>query len=317
ASYEKLVEALKSLGYDNYDSFMKESLSKEVLSKKDILTVEKVEKIKEKSGFYSIMDRIFTYARELNRLYDEIYKKIDVFDEFASLLKKKSDTIFGLTGHIRLISLNSSVESFKLGSEGAAFSVMSAEMRKNSELGNKIIGQMKEKIQEIMSDIEKMIVLINISKLQVIMLTRFLREILDNLEEENSDSSEKQLESDIRDILNLLVYNAEDIMLISKNVHRRLREIDESMKRVKILIKRLEFLYLNGMVEAAHNTRSNFAIIFSEVNRLVESTREVLTSIFAPLYEVLHKNKVMAEEFERVNRLIEEIYSQLDSIVHT
>ncbi|WP_456391932.1 methyl-accepting chemotaxis protein [Persephonella sp.] len=317
ASYEKLVEALKSLGYDNYDSFMKEILSKEVLSKKDILTVEKVEKIKEKSGFYSIMDRIFTYARELNRLYDEIYKKIDVFDEFASLLKKRSDTIFGLTGHIRLISLNSSVESFKLGSEGAAFSVMSAEMRKNSELGNKIIGQMKEKIQEIMSDIEKMIVLINISKLQVIMLTRFLREILDNLEEENSDSSEKQLESDIRDILNLLVYNAEDIMLISKNVHRRLREIDESMKRVKILIKRLEFLYLNGMVEAAHNTRSNFAIIFSEVNRLVESTREVLTSIFAPLYEVLHKNKVMAEEFERVNRLIEEIYSQLDSIVHT
>ncbi|WP_457643425.1 PAS domain-containing protein [Persephonella sp.] len=317
ASYKKLMEALHSLGFESYDSFMKEILSKEVLSKKDILTVEKIEVSDSEGSFFSVVNNIFSYARELNRLYDDIYGKIDTFEEFASLLKDKSEIIFGLTGHIRLISLNSSVESFKLGSEGAAFSVLSAEMRKNSELGNKIIGQMKDKIQKIMNDIDRMVVLINISKLQVIMLTKFLREILENIINKKEDTSEKQLDSDIRDLLHLLVSNAEEIRFISKDVDKQIRDIEEGLKRVKILIKRLEFLYLNGMVEAAHDTRSNFAIIFSEVNRLVESTREVLISIFMPLSGVLHKNRLMALEFEEAGQLIEEIYSQLDSIVHT
>ncbi|WP_457626832.1 methyl-accepting chemotaxis protein [Persephonella sp.] len=315
ASYQKLVETLKSLGYESYDEFMKDVLSKELESKKDILKVEELKGIHMDNEFFRIIKRTFDIARKLDELYDSIYEKISIFENFTNVLQEKSDRIFRLTDYIRLISLNSSVESFKLGSKGASFSVLSAEMRKNSEMGNKIIDEMKKQTELIMKDMDRIVILINISKLQIIMITKFLKETLESLQSGNSSEEErKEVESNLRDLLHLLLTDAREIAEYSSDMQTQLKKIDEHMKKLKILVKRLEFLYLNGMVESAHHTETSFSIIFTEVNKLVDSTREVMGSLHTPLFEVIQKNKELGLEFKEVDVLINKMYEELNSL---
>ncbi|WP_293446527.1 PAS domain-containing methyl-accepting chemotaxis protein [Persephonella sp.] len=314
ASYKLLMESLKKLGFESYDEFMKVILSKELESKKDILKVEDTHISETGKEFYQIIRTVFGEAKKLDQVYNSIYKKINAFEEFARILHEKSDRIFSLTDYIRLISLNSSVESFKLGSKGASFSVLSAEMRKNSEMGNKIIEEMRRLTEMIMENMDKIVILINISKLQIVMITKFLREVLKNVENHSSHEEMEEIEENIRDLLHLLITDAREIMENSEKMQKHLRDIDEHMKKLKILIKRLEFLYLNGMVESAHHTETSFSIIFTEVNKLVESTREVLDSLHVPLFEVIEKNKEMGREFKDVDTLVNKMYKELESI---
>ncbi len=315
ASYEKLMEELKKYGYKDYDHFMTDVLSKELESKKDVLKVDDIEDIQDSTAFGKLVRNIFELAKRLYNTYDSVYGKINTFNNFSYILEEKSENIFRLTDHIRLISLNSSVESFKLGSKGASFSVLSAEMRKNSEMGNKIISEMKNLTSQIMDKIEDMVVLINISRLQVITITKFVGEILEDLKKGVFDEKEEQeFKTNVEDLLQLLKNDSQEIVHNSTDIMELLKKIDEYMKRLKILIKRLEFLYLNGMVESAHHTETSFSIIFTEVNKLVESTREVLSSLHTPLFDVIQKNRELKNEFKDIDEIVQKMYYHLSQI---
>ncbi|ACO03088.1 MAG TPA: PAS domain S-box protein [Persephonella sp.] len=314
ASLKKLEEIVRSLGYKSYDSFMTDILSKEIEDKKDVLKVEDIppDMIFENS-FTENVATIFRYAKKIDELYDSIYRKITHFENLGKLLDEKSDRIFSLTDDIRLISLNSSVESFKLGSQGASFSVLSAEMRKNSEVGNKIIDEMRKITEIIMEDIDRIILLINISKLEVIAITKFLHSILEE-DETREDNDIEELEQNIIDLVRSLKISSEKTYSYSEKMGHHLLNISEYLKKLKILIKRLEFLYLNGMVESAHQTETSFSIIFTEVNKLVESTKDILNDISVPLSEVKDENRNLKYELEEVEYNINKITDTISNI---
>ncbi|WP_457641746.1 PAS domain-containing protein [Persephonella sp.] len=314
ASYKRLIEILSELGYKDYDSFMKDILTKEIETKKEVLKVEDIPAdMSFEDAFSERVSIIFKYARNIDELYKSIYQKITHFEKLGKLLNEKSDRIFSLTDDIRLISLNSSVESFKLGSQGASFSVLSAEMRKNSEVGNKIIEEMKKNTRVIMEDINRIVLLINISKLEVVALTKFLQSILWTKENRTEDEN-RELEQNMEDLVYLLKSFSYDTYSYSEKMGSHLSDISEYLKKLKILIKRLEFLYLNGMVESAHQTETSFSIIFTEVNKLVESTKDILNGISVPLFEVIDENRNLKYELEDVNYNIEKIVDLIESL---
>ncbi len=301
ASIDRLLEILKENGFKDYDSFMTYALNKEIEDKKEILKVEEISAdMRFEDAFTENVAVIFKFAKKIDELYESIYKKIIHFENLGSMLDEKSDRIFSLTDDIRLISLNSSVESFKLGSQGASFSVLSAEMRKNSEVGNRIIDEMKRSTETIMEDINQIILLINISKLEVIAITKFLFSILKN-RESRSEKELRDIEQNIIDLIESLKSSENKTYYYSEKMRDHLINISEYLKKLKILIKRLEFLYLNGMVESAHQTETSFSIIFTEVNKLVESTKQILNDISIPLGEVIDENRKLKFELEDVD----------------
>ncbi len=301
ASIDRLLEILKENGFKDYDSFMTYALNKEIEDKKEILKVEEISAdMRFEDAFTENVAVIFKFAKKIDELYESIYKKIIHFENLGSMLDEKSDRIFSLTDDIRLISLNSSVESFKLGSQGASFSVLSAEMRKNSEVGNRIIDEMKRSTETIMEDINQIILLINISKLEVIAITKFLFSILKN-KESRSEKELRDIEQNIIDLIESLKSSENKTYYYSEKMRDHLINISEYLKKLKILIKRLEFLYLNGMVESAHQTETSFSIIFTEVNKLVESTKQILNDISIPLGEVIDENRKLKFELEDVD----------------
>jgi len=186
-------------------------------------------------------------------------------------------------------------------------------MRKNSEVGNKIIDEMRKITEIIMEDIDRIILLINISKLEVIAITKFLHSILEE-DETREDNDIEELEQNIIDLVRSLKISSEKTYSYSEKMGHHLLNISEYLKKLKILIKRLEFLYLNGMVESAHQTETSFSIIFTEVNKLVESTKDILNDISVPLSEVKDENRNLKYELEEVEYNINKITDTISNI---
>ena len=304
-----LSEEVEKLGFESYDDFMFAVLREEILSKSDVLKVKSID-IYPSDDFTRAIYAIFKFSKDIDNIYDEIYSKIGKLETFGKILKEKSEYIFNLTDNIRLISLNSSVESFKLGSDGASFSVLSAEMRKNSEVGNKIIEEMKNTTDEISQVLRNIVDSISVSKLEIIAITQFLNEIINYGKDEHSGQS-------LCDLMYLLDVNSQEDMKLSHKLSKLLNDINENIKNLKILIKRLEFLYLNGMVESAHQTETSFSIIFTEVNKLVESTRSIVNEINNPLLEVIDENKKIFANIQKVSNDLEKIKKHLAAINST
>lgn len=93
--------------------------------------------------------------------------------------------------------------------------LFSAEMRKNSEVGNKIIDEMRKITEIIMEDIDRIILLINISKLEVIAITKFLHSILEE-DETREDNDIEELEQNIIDLVRSLKISSEKHILTLK-----------------------------------------------------------------------------------------------------
>ncbi len=301
-----LQEEIKKLGFESYEDFMYAALRSEILSKWDVLKVGTID-VYPSDEFTKAIYNIYRYSKDIDSIYDDIYSKINKLENFGNVLQDKSNYIFNLTDNIRLISLNSSVESFKLGSEGASFSVLSAEMRKNSEIGNKIIEEMKNTTKEISNDLKNMINSLSISKLEILTITQFLNEILQYGNDEFSGQS-------LCDLMYLLDQTSHEDLDLSQKLNKLFSNILEEIKKLKILIKRLEFLYLNGMVESAHQTETSFSIIFTEVNKLVDSTRQVVSEINTPLIEVIDENKKILNNVKRVENNLEKVKKELAHI---
>ncbi len=280
---ELLFNRLYQLGFKSYDDFMFKALRKEIISKKNILS-KKEGKFFLKTDFERKIYRMIKSANQISYMYDSILLKTDKLENLGKILNEKSEFIFEITDRIRLISLNSSVESFKLGSKGASFSVLSAEMRKNSELGNRIIKNMKKDIESLIENLYSLTTSISISKLAILTVIQFLQEVVLY----GADKSTKQ---NIEDLLHLLNSGIRKDFVLFISLKEALENISKDVRELKILLKRLEFLYLNGMIESAYQTENSFSIIFSEVNNLVETVRNVILDINEPLLEVIDENR--------------------------
>ena len=307
AAESYLIYSLNKLGFESYDDFMYYALKEEVLSKKDVFKSEKIYLLP-KTHFEKKIYSLLKSARVINNIYDGIFFRINKFEDFGSILQEKSEVIFNLTDKIRLISLNSSVESFKLGSKGASFSVLASEMRRNSEFGSKVIEDMRHTIGEISNILDELIHSITISKLEILTVNQFLEETI-------SKGKDTYTLQNMKNLLFLLNNAVEKDVELALKMRELLLKISEDIKKLKSLIKSLEFLYINGMIESSYQKETGFSIIFTEVNKLVDTAKNVVFSVYEPLMEVIEENKKsiagirkISVHIQNMNRTFGEIY---------
>jgi len=71
---------------------------------------------------------------------------------------------------------------------------------------------------------------------------------------------------------------------LSQNVYSaksKLRNIFYSIKDLNVLINRLDFIHINGLIESAHsgNDGGSFTIIFSQMLKLVEAAKHQIIDL--------------------------------------
>lgn len=159
AALEYLLNKIKKLGFENYEEFSKKAFLEEMSSREKLLikNIEVSNKLIvafESQNDY-LSDRLSslqsTFLR-LNRYYTNIYNKVNIFLDMNQELSEKSRFVFQLAEEIRLLSLNASIESYKIKKEGVSFSTLSQEMRKNAEYSERQIIRLTELINETNKD---------------------------------------------------------------------------------------------------------------------------------------------------------------------
>ncbi|WP_281951190.1 methyl-accepting chemotaxis protein [Nitrosophilus kaiyonis] len=290
AALNYMLEKIKELGFENYEEFSKKAFLEEMKSReeklknKDMLLCGMASNVlsKENEELADTLCILQTNFLRLNRYFNEIYSKVNIFLEMNKNLNEKSKFIFQLAEEIRLLSLNASIESYKIKKEGVSFSTLSQEMRKNAEYSEREILNLTKLINQTNKDIEDTSFNILSCKLQIDMVVYFLKEMLEKLVNEKiSIQEEKEIINNIKDLFELLNSYAKKL---SNNIYdskSRLRNIFYNIKDLNVLINRLDFIHINGLIESAHagNEGGSFTIIFSQMLKLVEAAKNQIVDL--------------------------------------
>jgi aerotaxis receptor len=200
-----------------------------------------------------------------------------------------------------------------LGSEGAVFSVISYEMRKNSEEENKIIGQMEGHINKLSKDIKEIMFNVLLSKLQIIMFADFLNSKIEHI----NGCIQDEIKKDIKNFFYLISLSHQNFTELSDVFTHSLSLINllkKMLGKLRTLIEELEAIYFRGLIEAGYYSGTNFQNIFTHVKSLVSRTKYDIMSIEEPLSELVEKEHTLEDTVEEIIRNLNNIRSDLESI---
>ncbi len=318
AALEYMQQKLQSMGFANYEEFSKKAFFEEIQSREKLLRAENLKNCqvdlskvhKDNTDFIDTLCSLQTLFFRVNRYFNEIFGKVNLFLNLNEELNQKSKFIYGLAEDIRLLSLNASIESYKVKKEGVSFSTLSHEMRKNAELSERKIVQMSRLIDDTKKDIEDIGFDILTAKLIIEMIVFFVKEMINNLSQATI-SSQKQHEviNNISELFNLLTLYT---TYLSKNVDTsksKLRSIFYNIQELNVMINRLDFIHINGLIESAHaqSDGGGFNIIFSQMLKLIEAAKNEIINLESSIV-------IASEENLSVNILTQSAKEKIQNI---
>ena len=324
-AFQYLQQRIKEMGFSSYEEFAKKAFFSEIQSREKILKhqvnicqVDISRVILQNMEFIEILCTLETLFSRINRYFSEVFNKVNLFLNLNEELNKKSKFIFELAEDIRLLSLNASIESYKVKKEGVSFSTLSHEMRKNAELSERKIIQMNKLINETKKDIEDIGFNILSSKLIIEMIVFFLKEMIENLAAQKIEEWKKtEITSNISYLFNLLAYYSKSL---SQNIYltkSKLRSIFYNIKELNVMINRLDFIHINGLIESAHTEREGggFNIIFSQMLKLIEMAKREIINLETSIANASEENLTVSNIIDIAHEKIEKIKKRYGDIL--
>ncbi|NPA51868.1 MAG: PAS domain-containing protein [Aquificae bacterium] len=269
---EYLLERLKSLGFKDYDDFMIKAFISELKDKIPYL------KVKDNKEHKPVLKGLLFQIYKIIEIFEETDKIMNMFSDYRNILGSNAKSISSFTEDIRIIALNASVESLRLGSSGIVFSVLSQEMRKSAESSAKYIRLINETIEKASFSIREIIFYLGMTNLQILMVKDL---IINGI----SDDFEKDI-LDFKYILRTSLNNLKKNRKMLDELTSQLEKITTYIDKVLALFEKLEFLHVNGKIESAYLEEVKFNIIFNQVKELVHKSQQSILEIIKPTEKI-------------------------------
>ncbi|MDQ7055449.1 MAG: PAS domain-containing protein [Persephonella sp.] len=302
ASYSLLVNALNSLGYKSYDDFMKDVLIAEM---KDKAYTFPIDGIFHRNGYGKIITESLRMYTRIEKLFQFVPVGLGTV-KHTYLFSREAEEVYKMADEIRLTALNSSIESMRLGSNGSVFSVISAEMRKNSEEESKIIREMRTLIKENTEEIRDIMFMINLFKLEIVMLLKFIFSLKEHQNRKRDVDNFYYLLLSSQEFFNQLSY------LLQHNLEN-LEKIDKKIKTLKTLIEELEAMYFRGLIESGYFEDTNFSIIYTGVKNLVIKNKNNIFQMEKSVADILDKKFFVMDNIQKLKNDVEHLKNLLSS----
>jgi aerotaxis receptor len=300
ASYEYLLEILKEKGFKDYDDFMKKALEEEIKSREKIIGEKEVNlynlRLNSTDPVLQKFERMKIISDRMYAEFNEAFKELEKYIDLKNELQEKAEFISNLAEDIILLSLNASIESYKVKDVGVSFSVLSKEMRENTTLIERNMKKMVKTIDDITKELEDNALNINYVKLQSNTIESFANEIIQS--EDSSDAA--TLKSNLLDLISLMREYLSNINGLLKGLNKSLLKISNEINNLETLIKRLNFIHTNGIIESAHfvDSGQGFVILFSQMSELVNSAKAQIENLSYNLRDRIENSK-------KINRFVD------------
>ena len=257
---DHLLNRLKEMGYHSYDEFMWSALGKEMLNRERYLKNNKID-------LYSRNQDSDLHMYQ--SILAELLESTESLTEMQKLLFEHSNYLLNLAKTISRLAVNAQIGSSKLDQKHRHLSVVADNMGSESEIGEKKLTALQNRVTELNSLLNALSFNIVSSKLQVEMAIDFTEEII------NKSKQDKQILTN-EECLKLL-HNA-----YKPHIASMLSQMDElpvMFNKLKIgvediskLLQSLRFIHITGIIEISRlNDKDNsFANTFNELIRQIE-----------------------------------------------
>lgn len=271
AAGERLLAALKDLGFEDYDEFMQTAMATEMGSR-----AEKIAGIAEDDcDLEGLLGARLEHCRGLDQRLDLLFKKVGTFLELIGNLQSKSSFLAQLAAEIHLLSLNSLIAAHHLSDDGKALAVVADDLAGISIQSADIIRQMEGDIHALIGGLRTVAFGISGAKLQVAMSIVFLKELIaGNVTNPDQIARDEQdLETLSESFNKSLGGITETLPLLQEPMAQLIRHLD----LLAATIRALSRVHLIGKIEASHlGTATTFQQVFDEVYTLLSSGKQEL-----------------------------------------
>ncbi len=308
-----LGELLNTLGYRDYDHFMGEVLLAELLERKKLLLESATQKEVELSDGETVPSQIQTLyeiSQTLSQSYGKWFEKIDSFITTKNTFEEKCLILSSLARDIVLLSLNASVASYKLETDGETFGVLASDIRINAKENDALIEKIDVTSQEISKLLDEIIQLVSYISLQMEMVTYFIQELV--------HTHESQIDSGVVSLHALVsLYNTQLMQLPSmfeKAIQKNLAYLDELEQQVMYL----GYIQIYGIIESARlgDDKLGFGEIFSQLKALIVNTSDEIVSM-KKIAESFHReNATLIKESHDIEKMFDTFGQEIATINH-
>lgn len=308
---ELLLELLRASGFDNYDHFMNEALLAELLERKRLFILNpplENEYNHLKSNFKMGVKSLYDISKTLLLEYEKWFTKIESFKSIKTIFEDKGYLLRELARDIVFLSLNASVSSYKLESNGETFGVLASDIRTNAKQNEVLIKNVHITTQDFTESINEMIFLVSYLSLQMEMVTFFIKELLENESE--------YLNENINILYELVMQYNENLIklpsIFDKLITKNILNLEELEKQLMYL----GYVQIYGIIESSriNDDKLGFGEIFSQLKALIERTSNEIFLIKDMAESFDADNKNLINDSKKVELLLKSFKNQIIKI---
>lgn len=251
-SRQLLATNLKTLGFGCYEDFMGQTLKQEMQSRASHLGAQVSQ------SDVTMFDKLLNV---LNSLFDDLEAYVGINQG----VRDKSGTVTDISESLRVSALNGVMAADKLGAKAAGLRPVLDSLRALSAEISKTGVRLSASLEELASDVDRIIFGLSAAKLQIEMTAQFAHELhhttVDHMREGAIEILHSSSCKTVRQALTGL-----------ENIKRRLRELTESQDKLLNVSLTLRPVYLTGKIEMADVTGPKLAAVFQYVGRQLQQT---------------------------------------------
>ena len=312
-SEEFILKLLSEQGFDSYDHFMNEVLLAELLERKKLLqesSTNEPDLDALNSPFALKIKPLYKVSKILLDEYTKWFDKIDAFSKIKLAFEEKGLILRMLARDIVFLSLNASVASYKLDINGETFGVLASDVRTNAKENDSLIGKIHETSQYLSESLNEIIFLVSYISLQMEMVTYFIREILNDENEEINGSVDTLFEL-------VSLYNEKLMKLpcvFDKAIQKNIVYLEELDQQVMYL----GYVQIYGIIESArcNDDGLGFGEIFSQLKTLIAKTSDEILMMKNMAEGFYSDNRVLIKESKAIDAMLCQLKGEISKIKH-
>lgn len=310
-SEQLLLKSLNDLGYSDYNHFMTEILLAELLERKKLLLENRsLQDIEDRQNdmnlkSHSNIKSLYCKSKTLLDEYTKWFEKIDSFMHVKFLFEEKSLILRMLARDIVFLSLNASVASYKLDTNGETFGVLASDIRTKAKENDALIEVLYATSEHLSKSLNEIIAIVSYVSLQMEMVTFFLYELLreDSIEKNNSINSLYTLVSQYNEKLMELP------CIIDKEIMRSISCLEELEQQVMYL----GYVQIYGIIESSRcdDNRLGFKEIFSQLKALITKTSDEILVMKNMAQGFFTDNRKLIVESKEIEAMINALKKEI------
>lgn len=294
AATKRLLEILKSLGFNSYDSFMHHALLEEVKSRDIALrgTAGKSGQSGSSKPFRlesseDDLKLVLNWCEALHPSLNSIFDNLGLYLELNSTLHSKGESILTLAQAVRLLSLNAAIKAEKLGRLGATLSVVADNMGSNSTEISGLLATLGAYIATTSTALADTTFQIAAAKLELEM-TKFFAARLSGERQETKSATN----ANVSMLLKVLSSGLSRTLSTLETLGRELMSLNSQIESLGDAIRTMGFIHISGKVEASQlDDPEAFLAIFEEVVGRVNEAKDRLNEMTMAISRVRTDNR--------------------------